>query len=664
MLEVGITSTPVIDKDTHTIYFTTFVDPDPNNPAAGWSYWLHAVDLVTHEPKFGGLVEIEGSVKLKTHRPNTEQKTTPHQTERRLQFVPRRHLQRPGLLLTKDNQGEKRIVVAFGSHGDQSSYQGWVFSYSAKNLKENPGVWASIAGGQKIAVMGSNGAGIWQSGMGLTADDQGSVYVTTGNGTFDPQIHNFAQSVLKLELSKNELSENTIKLNEGPQYFFTPCHQEYLSANDLDIGSSGLLHLPGANFFVTAGKEGRLYLLDGHHLGGYKKCQEQNVLQEFMVGCLHPMPEPCGPSHNFGRSHIHGSLAYWRSDEHGPVVYLWGENDALRAFPFNGKEFINRQSQRIDRNGCADPNTMQPWAKGPHLSPAGPAGAEKGGAVGMSGGMISISANGGKEGIVWTTVPVNNDANRKTVPGILRAYDANDLTTELWDSYMECQKDQYGQVMDCPNDFGNFAKHTPPTIANGKVYVATFSNHVSVYGLEPPPRPTLPPNLIENGGFENGSARWSWSGDVEAVTCYPYYQQKTGRLISKYENGSVSQMITARESGTYLLAAYCTTDISVPSNQPGVTLQVSVDGKTTEQSCTVHGKTVEGPCKIMPYTGYQKYSITFRAEEGKPIKIEYTTPKRPERENQDITFFEEEDSWQARIDAVSLIKISTAAATK
>jgi len=93
----------------------------------------------------------------------------------------------------------------------------------------------------------------------------------------------------------------------------------------------------------------------------------------------------------------------------------------------------------------------------------------------MPGGILSISANGSTlgSGIVWASHPYQGNANQAVVPGILRAYDASDLTRELWNSKQNASRD----------DIGNFAKFCPPTIANGKVYMASFSGHLAVYGL-------------------------------------------------------------------------------------------------------------------------------------------------------------------------------------
>ena len=92
----------------------------------------------------------------------------------------------------------------------------------------------------------------------------------------------------------------------------------------------------------------------------------------------------------------------------------------------------------------------------------------------MPGGILSVSANGNTTGtgIVWASHPLSS-ANQAVVPGILDAYDASDLTKELWNSKQNEGRD----------DVGNFAKFCPPTIANGKVYMATFSGKVIVYGL-------------------------------------------------------------------------------------------------------------------------------------------------------------------------------------
>ena len=91
---------------------------------------------------------------------------------------------------------------------------------------------------------------------------------------------------------------------------------------------------------------------------------------------------------------------------------------------------------------------------------------------------ISVSANGSQQGsgILWTTASLSQWASGVQVPGVLRAFDATNVTSELWDSTQNLVRD----------DVGSSAKFNPPTIANGKVYVSSFSGQLQVYGLNPP----------------------------------------------------------------------------------------------------------------------------------------------------------------------------------
>src|SRR4029077_14937277 len=94
--------------------------------------------------------------------------------------------------------------------------------------------------------------------------------------------------------------------------------------------------------------------------------------------------------------------------------------------------------------------------------------------TGNNGAQLSVSSNGAVDsaGILWAVYAASGDANQSVRPGILRAIDASDVTKELWNSSIY------------PNIYpGNYAKFNCPTIANGKVYLGTFSNQLVVYGL-------------------------------------------------------------------------------------------------------------------------------------------------------------------------------------
>jgi hypothetical protein len=88
---------------------------------------------------------------------------------------------------------------------------------------------------------------------------------------------------------------------------------------------------------------------------------------------------------------------------------------------------------------------------------------------------MSLSANGTTAGsaILWAAYSLNGRANGFAYPGILRAFDASDVTKELWNSEQVSARDSAG----------SWAKWCPPTIAAGKVYLATFDNVLNVYGI-------------------------------------------------------------------------------------------------------------------------------------------------------------------------------------
>jgi hypothetical protein len=96
--------------------------------------------------------------------------------------------------------------------------------------------------------------------------------------------------------------------------------------------------------------------------------------------------------------------------------------------------------------------------------------------------LAAAVASGGDRstGILWA-LSTDDNAEGQTMPGILRAFDASDITHELWNSEMNPTRDR----------LGGLAKFAVPTVANGQVFVPTFSNELVVYGLLPDP-PSIP----------------------------------------------------------------------------------------------------------------------------------------------------------------------------
>jgi outer membrane protein assembly factor BamB len=262
-------------------------------------------------------------------------------------------------------------------------------------------------------------ASIWQSGQGPAADADGNVYVVTGNGSWDG-VQNFSESFLKFSPS--------LKLLD----WFTPTNHDLLDKQDTDLNSSGATLIPGTHLVIGGGKEGVLYTLDTRNFG---HLGDEHALQHFQATA----------------SHLH-SLVYWISDKKGPLLYVWGQRDKAKVYEFNGDKL--RETPSVMRD---IPNQGHPGA------------------------MLSLSADGGRGGILWAAIHATGDSWHESRPGVLHAYEADDIRHELWNSLEVPARD----------DCGEYSKMAPPTIANGRVYLASFGSEnvgtgqFCVYGLLP-----------------------------------------------------------------------------------------------------------------------------------------------------------------------------------
>ncbi len=269
----------------------------------------------------------------------------------------------------------------------------------------------------KVVTPTGAAGGIWQSNSGPSADKWGTLYLTVGNGTAKAHKggQDFGNAFLKLGPSGAVLD------------WFIPFNFRMLNKYDFDLGSAGVLLVPDTNLLVSGGKQGKLYLLDRRKLGHFRKKADDQIVQSFMAA----------------EGGIHGTPTYWNGPE-GAHLYLWGGLDRGKMFRF--------------REGQLDPT---PASQTQELAAT-------------QGGILSVSANGAVAGtgILWA-VTSSEDANQQVVAGTLRAFDATDLSREIWNSKQNAVRD----------DLGALAKFNTPIVANGKVYVATFSKQVVVYGL-------------------------------------------------------------------------------------------------------------------------------------------------------------------------------------
>lgn len=432
LVEVGILSTPVIDHNTNTLYTVAFNKDSPSSCTitCTYNYRLHALDLTSGAEKFGGPVAITGTY------PGCGWDNSGCV----LTFNPPRELQRTGLLLSNGI-----VYFGFASFGDKAPSHGWVFGYDAATLQRVSIFNATPDGGY---------GGIWQSGQGLAVDTDGYLYFVTGNGTFNADTGGDDYGTSFVKLDPANVTNGRLPVVD----WFTPYNQEYLDQHDIDLGSAGPLLIPGTNLVLSGGKEGKLYLLNRSNMGHYNgPSGPDNVVQSFQVTSL---------IHNTG--HIHGSPVYWHGPN-GPLVYVWGEGDPLKAFSLTVHSPIS--ATFLTTPVATGTTELDPYF--------------------MPGGFLSISANGSTpgSGIVWASHPMTN-ANHAISLGVLRAYDASNVGIELWNSTQNLDRD----------DVGEYAKFNAPTVVNGKVYLATFSHELNVYGLLAPSVMTQPISQTINAG--------------------------------------------------------------------------------------------------------------------------------------------------------------------
>jgi len=307
----------------------------------------------------------------------------------------------------------RTLYLTWTSHCDIGRYNGWVMAYDASTLKQR-----SVL---NLTPNGDEGA-IWQSGAGPAADSQANVYVMLANGDFDTTL-NARGFPAKSDFGNSFIKINEIKGRLQVADYFTMFDVQTENDNDGDLGSGGPLVLPDMldaggkvrHLVVGAGKDLNIYLLDREAMGKFS-AKQNSIYQELPKAFKHSFARPIP-------AYFNGSL-YYASTE-----------DPLRQYRFRNARLLPEPASQTSIKFIY-----------PGASP-------------------SISADGTRNGIVW--VLENKD------PAVLHAYDANDLSRELYNS----DQSWFGR-----DRFGSGNKFITPMIANGKVYVGT-RNGVGVFGL-------------------------------------------------------------------------------------------------------------------------------------------------------------------------------------
>jgi hypothetical protein len=360
-------------------------------------------------------------------------------------FVPRRQIQRAGLLLLRNPlaRHEHTVYVAFASrwHEETTNYHGWVMGYDAKTFAPR-GVFCSTPDRRA----NSEGGGIWQGGGGLAGDDDGNFYFNTGNGPGSGNDH--GNSIVKLTptLTAGTYAFNSLAFGAAAD---DPAHATEWANNDIDLGGGGLTVIPDSSRLVSGGKTGVLYLMDRPTM---------TKVLSFDAFSVNPAndPDPVGARYRDWGSgpHLHGAWTYWPVSATSAHVYHWGEKDFMRRFDYDRTTGQINPASVVTGDVLAKPFPFMP------------------------GGLISLSANGTKDGLLWITLPWDNGTGR------VMAYDALTMR-RIWDTTVPST---------------GVSHNGPPTVADGRVIVGTTNGNFLVYRLAvphviPPIYPRREPNL-------------------------------------------------------------------------------------------------------------------------------------------------------------------------
>jgi hypothetical protein len=310
------------------------------------------------------------------------------------------------------------LYVAFAGYADTNPYHGWIIGFDPATLQQLPDYTFNVTPNSTVADYGLNAGegGIWMSGGGLAVDANTNLFFETGNGIFDATNNalggtEFGDCFLKLSTS------NGLAVAD----YFAPYNQFVLQENDIDLGSGGLMILPDRTAglmrtLVGAGKEGKIY-----HVGRDRMTTGNNHYNA--TGTV---------------DYVHQTIAGQTGGSFGTPAYFNGwifyaaNGDKLKAFALNG-----------------DLLSTTPVSTGPRT-------------FGFPGCTPSVSANGTNNGIVWTL--------QRSFPAVLAAYNATNLTTEIYNSEMNNRDELPAGV-----------KFAVPVVANGKIYVGG-QYAVSIFG--------------------------------------------------------------------------------------------------------------------------------------------------------------------------------------
>lgn len=547
---IGVTSTPVFDPGTDTMYLTHKTYASGSSGVARW--YMDAVDVKTGLERPSFPVELSGAA----------------QNVPGVNFTPTTELQRPGLLLLNGV-----VYAAFGGHCDTRPWRGWIFGVSTQKAQVTAR-WAANST--------EDGAGIWQSGAGITSDGPNTMLISTGNGgaptTPTPGATppaNLGESIVRLRVQANgELK---------PVDFFAPFDAQQLDETDADFASGGVTGLPQEYFgtpafprlAVAVGKEGYVYLLDRDDLGGYRQGS----------GSGDDTVQRLGP---FGG--VWSRPGVWPGD--GGYLYIPTATDApggggtfdvyKYGLTVNGRPSLSRVATASENYG---------WGSGAPV--------------------ITSDHTASGSAIVWLT----RATDRSGANGQLRAYEAVPSEGKLV------------QIFSAP--IGTSTNYSVPGVGAGRIYVGNREGQVFAFGSPVTPVLTGSPvnfSTTTTGQSTTRTATFTATETLNLTGLTSNSSQFTvgtpsSRLPAHLVAGqSISVPVTfaPTKSGLINATLKATTETGAEA-----TLPLSGTGRLPAASLSVSPPVVSfGGTAV---NGHLTGSLTIRNEGGEPLKITHVT---------------------------------------
>jgi hypothetical protein len=347
---------------------------------------------------------------------------------------------------------EIRPPVKFG-FGNSKSYSlnlwnGVIYTTTSQSCNGSPNqVWAIDVTdpNKKVMTFNPRSGGLWGR-EGAAIDSTGTAWAPTGDGEYNPETRTFGNGLIGVKVEGDQL------LLED---WFEPSNWSWMSKRDLDMQVTPVIfNYNGQELLATGSKACRIYLLDTKAAGGE---DHQTSLAE--------TPLMCNEEVNFASAGIWGSLATWEDSNHNRWVLtpFWG--------PVH-RSFSPRVSYGPVTNGAIV--------------------------------ALKVQSNGGS----WELVPawMSRDMDRAEPPvvanGVVFAYGSGENTDQayrergLYDYSPERIKNssratlyaldgETGKELYSSGDqITSFVHFGGLTVANGRVYLATYDSVLYCFGLQ------------------------------------------------------------------------------------------------------------------------------------------------------------------------------------